>query len=109
MTRQIIFFHELGTNTCLFWDDAKGRFDGGKRPRIVFRMGLRPVFHWPQVQPQEQERPNRRRSSQEGARKKPFLGGSDPTLCGFRAAQRLRHRRSLPPKLFFRFVGFVAG
>jgi len=38
-----------------------------------------------------------------------ILGGSDPTLRGLAAAQRLRLRGSLPPKLFRRTVGSVAG
>jgi hypothetical protein len=35
-------------------------------------------------------------------------GGSDPTLSGLAAAQRLRHRGSLPPKLSSRFPRSVA-
>ncbi len=38
-----------------------------------------------------------------------FLGGSDPTLSGFSAAQRLRRRGSLPPKLSNKFPRSVAG
>jgi len=38
-----------------------------------------------------------------------FLGGSDPTLSGLGAAQRLRRRGSLPPKLSSRFRRSVAG
>ena len=39
----------------------------------------------------------------------PILGGSDPTLSGWAAAQRLRRRGSLPPKLSSRFPRSVAG
>jgi hypothetical protein len=39
----------------------------------------------------------------------PILGGSDPTLSGWAAAQRLRRQGSLPPKLSSRFPRSVAG
>jgi hypothetical protein len=38
-----------------------------------------------------------------------FLGGSDPALSGLGAAQRLRRRGSLPPKLRSRVPRSVAG
>jgi len=38
-----------------------------------------------------------------------FLGGSDPTLSGLGAAQRLRRRGSLPPNLSSRLPRSVAG
>jgi hypothetical protein len=38
-----------------------------------------------------------------------FLGGSDPTLSGMEAAQRLRRRGSLPPKLSSRVPRSIAG
>lgn len=38
-----------------------------------------------------------------------FLGGSDPTLSGLAAAQRLRRRGSLPPNLSTRVPRSVAG
>jgi hypothetical protein len=38
-----------------------------------------------------------------------ILGGSDPALCGLPAAQRLRRRGSLPPKVPSRIPRSVAG
>ena len=38
-----------------------------------------------------------------------MLGGSDPALSGFSAAQRLRRRGSLPPNLPSRLPRSVAG
>ena len=52
---------------------------------------------------------NRRRGVGMDGRENRFLGGSDPTLRGFSAAQRLRRRGSLPPKLSSRFPRSVAG
>lgn len=109
MIDQIFLFQGLRTNTCVLPHGAEGGFEGEKRPRIVFCFDLRRAFYWQRVQPQEQERHNRRRSLRRGPRRKPFLGGSDPTLSGFSAAQRLRRRGSLPPKLSSRIPRSVAG
>ncbi len=48
---------------------------------------------------QEKNRDNRRRSVGMDGGENRILGGSDPTLSGTEAAQRLRRRGSLPPKL----------
>jgi hypothetical protein len=37
------------------------------------------------------------------------LGGSDPTFGGFQPPNAFRRRGSLPPNLFIRFAGSVAG
>src|SRR5260370_34989806 len=47
----------------------------------------------------ERNQDNRRRSIGMDRGENRFLGGSDPTLGGLGAAQRLRRRGSLPPKL----------
>ncbi len=58
---------------------------------------------------QEKNEDNRRRSVGMDGGENRFLGGSDPTLSGFSAAQRLRRRGSLPPKLSNKFPRSVAG
>src|SRR5882762_6874038 len=82
-------------------------------PEATFRMDLRPDFQWPQVEVAGKERDERRRSFGAERGENRILGGSDPTLSGLAAAQRLRRRGSLPPKLSSRLprsvVGRVAG
>src|SRR5712692_8606026 len=75
----------------------------------AFRVDLRPGFHWPQVEVARKERDDRRRSIGVERGENRILGGSDPTLSGFSAAQRLRRRGSLPPKLSSRSPHSVAG
>src|SRR6266481_6888453 len=58
---------------------------------------------------QERNEDNLRRSVGMDGGENRFLGGSDPTLSGFSAAQRLRRRGSLPPKLSSRLPRSVAG
>jgi hypothetical protein len=58
---------------------------------------------------QEKNQDNRRRSVGTEGGENRFLGGSDPTLSGLAAAQRLRRRGSLPPKLSSRVPRSVAG
>jgi hypothetical protein len=62
-------------------------------------MDLRPDFRWPQVEMAGKERDERRCSIGTERGENRILGGSDPTLSGLEAAQRLRRRGSLPPKL----------
>ncbi len=87
----------------------KGRFDGEICHRSNVRLVFRPAFRRP---PRElsgnAEDPWRRRPRSNRGRK-PFLGGSDPTLSGLAAAQRHGRRGSLPPKLSSRFPRSVAG
>jgi hypothetical protein len=78
-------------------------------PEAAFRMELRPDFQWPHVEVAEKERDDRRRSIRTERGENRILGGSDPTLSGFSAAQRLRRRESLPPKLSSRVPRSVAG
>jgi hypothetical protein len=87
-------------------DDASGARRG---PNGAFRMDLRPDFRWPQLEEERKEGDDRRRSVRADGGENRFLGGSDPTLSGFSAAQRLRRRGSLPPKLSNRFSCSVAG
>jgi hypothetical protein len=84
-----MLFQGLVAPTTVFPGGAKGCFDGERYLRSDFGLDLRPVFCWPPAQPTEQEQHNRRRSIRRGPRRKLFLGGSDPTLSGLAAAQRL--------------------
>jgi hypothetical protein len=68
-------------------------------PEATFRTDLRPDFQWPQVEVTGKERDERRRSIGAERGEDRILGGSDPTLFGLPAAQRLRLRGSLPPNL----------
>jgi len=88
------------TSPLLFGDGGHGGLEGGKGTGRGFWLEMRPVFHWPPAQIPTEEQDDRRRSMGRGTGTKPFLGGSDPTLSGLAAAQRLRRRGSLPPKLF---------
>ena len=58
---------------------------------------------------EERKRDSRRRSVGMDGGENRFLGGSDPTLSGLAAAQRLRRRGSLPPKLSSGIPRSVAG
>jgi hypothetical protein len=86
--------------------DASGTRRG---PEAAFRVDLRPGFQWPQVEVARSEGDDRRRSIGVERGENRILGGSDPTLSGFSAAQRLRRRESLPPKLSNRVPRSVAG
>ncbi len=86
--------------------DASGTRRG---PEAAFRVDLRPGFQWPQVEVARTEGDDRRRSIGVERGENRILGGSDPTLSGFSAAQRLRRRGSLPPKLSSRVPRSVAG
>jgi hypothetical protein len=86
--------------------DASGTHRG---PEAAFRMDLQPDFRWPQLEVAGKERDKRRRSIGAERGEEGILGGSDPTLSGLAAAQRLRRRGSLPPKLSSRVPRSVAG
>src|SRR5713226_9157321 len=86
--------------------DASGTERGTE---AAFRVDLRPGFQWPQVEVARTEGDDRRRSIEVERGENRILGGSDPTLSGFSAAQRLRRRGSLPPKLPSRLPRSVAG
>ncbi len=58
---------------------------------------------------QQKNQDKRRRSVGMDGGENCFLGGSDPNLSGMEAAQRLRRRGSLPPKLSSRVPRSVAG
>ena len=75
----------------------------------ALRLDLRPDFRWPQVEVAGKQRDERRRSIGTERGENRILGGSDPTLSGFAAAQRLRRRGSLPPNLSNGFPRSVAG
>ncbi len=86
--------------------DASGTRRG---PEAGFRADLRPGFQWPQLEVARTEGDDRRRSIGVERGENRIWGGSDPTLSGLAAAQRLRRRGSLPPKLSNRFPRSVAG
>src|SRR5229473_918274 len=86
--------------------DASGTERGTE---AAFRVDLRPGFQWPQVEVARTEGDDRRRSRGVERGENRILGGSDPTLSGLGAAQRLRRRGSLPPKLSNRIPRSVAG
>src|SRR5258708_4045740 len=87
-------------------EDASGTRRG---PEAAFRVDLRQGFQWPQVEVARTEGDDRRRSIGVERGENRILGGSDPTLGGLSAAQRLRRRGSLPPKLSNRLPRSVAG
>src|SRR6266852_9143527 len=86
--------------------DASGTRRG---PEAAFRVDLRPGFQWLQVEVARTEGDDRRRSIGVERGENRILGGSDPTLSGLAAAQRLRRRGSLPPKLSSKLPRSVAG
>ena len=86
--------------------DASGPRIG---PEATFPLDLRPDFQWPPVEVAGKTRDERRRSFGAERGENRILGGSDPTLSGLAAAQRLRRRGSLPPKLSSRVSRSVAG
>jgi len=77
----------------------KDAFGTRRGPEAAFRVDLRPRFHWPQVEVAGREGDDRRRGIGAERGENRIWGGSDPTLSGLAAAQRLRRRGSLPPKL----------
>src|SRR6266481_8346763 len=78
-------------------------------PEAAFRVDLRPGFQWPQIEVARTEGDDRRRSIGVERGGNRILGGSDPTWSGLTAAQRLRRRGALPPKLSSRLPRPVAG
>src|SRR6266403_898256 len=80
-----------------------------RRPEAAFRVDLRPGFQWPQVEVARTAGDDRRRSIGVERGENRILGGSDPTLLGLAAAQRLRRRGSLPPNLSSKLPRSVAG
>jgi hypothetical protein len=78
---------------------AQGCFEGEVSSRSDFGLDLRPVFHLPQIETEEKKQHTGNGPFREEQGSNRFLGGSDPTLSGFSAAQRLWRRGSLPPKL----------
>jgi hypothetical protein len=86
--------------------DASGRRRG---PKAAFRQDLRADFRWPEMEVPRNEGDDRRRGIGVERGEDRISGGSDPTLSGMGAAQRLRRRGSLPPELSSRFPRSVAG
>ena len=87
----------------------KDAFRTRRGPEAGLHVDLRPGFRWPEVEVARTEGDDRRRSIGIERGENRILGGSDPTLSGFAAAQRLRRRGSLPPKLSSRLPRSVAG
>ena len=87
----------------------KDAFRTRRGPEAGLRVDLRPGFQWPQVEVARKVRDDRRRSIGVERGENRILGGSDPTLSGLGAAQRLRRRGSLPPNLPSKPPRSVAG
>lgn len=100
---------ELAAIGNIFEYAAQGCFEGEVSSRSDFSLDLRPVFHLPQIEPEEKQQDVSDEAFGEEQGENCFLGGSDPTLSGLPAAQRLRRRGSLPPKLSSRLPRSVAG
>jgi len=77
------------------------------REFLVWDCGQFSSSHVRELQEKKQDA-RRRRVGMDGGENR-FLGGSDPTLSGLEAAQRLRRRGSLPPNLPSGFPRSVAG
>lgn len=90
---------ELAAITNIFEYAAQGCFEGEVSSRSDFGLDLRPVFHLPQIELEERQQDASGEAFGGERGENRFLGGSDPTLSGFSAAQRLWRRGSLPPKL----------
>src|SRR6266702_2782137 len=104
MREESMLYSETCVVELFFVGGGDGRLEGGKCGRRCFCPELRPVFQWPPREMPSEEQDDRRRSMRNGTWRKPFWGGSDPTLCGLAAAQRLWRRGSLPPKGSSRIV-----
>src|SRR5579864_7482183 len=74
--------------------DAVHKDASGARicPEAAIGLDLRPGFRWPQLEVPRKQGDNRRRRLGTDKGENRILGGSDPTLSGFSAAQRLRRR-----------------
>ena len=101
-------FKDIEETNEKFRGGAKGCFGRRRGPEATFRLDLRPDFRWPQAEVAEKKKITGDGAS-EWSEEKRISGGSDPTLSGLSAAQRLRRRGSLPPKLSSRFPRSVAG
>jgi hypothetical protein len=100
---------ELAAITNTFECAAQGCFEGERPSRSDFGVDLRPVFHLPQIEAEEKRQHTGDGAFGEEHGENRFLGGSDPTLSGLAAAQRLRRRGSLPPKWSNRLPRSIAG
>lgn len=82
-------YSESCATELLFVGGGDGPSKGRKSPRCGLWSELRRGFRWaPREMPRGEEHGSRR-SIRKGTGRKLFLGGSDPTLSGLAAAQRL--------------------
>jgi hypothetical protein len=109
MRVEVMSVQEFAVTTNILEYAVQGCFEGERTSRSDFGLDLRPVFHLPQIEPEKKQRDASDEAFGEERGENCFLGGSDPTLSGFSAAQRLRRRGSLPPKLSSRSPRSVAG
>ena len=109
MRVEVIPVQEFAAIINVFEHAVQGCFEGERSSRSDFGLDLRPVFHLPQIEAEKKQRDASDGAFGEERGENRFLGGSDPTLSGFSAAQRLRRRGSLPPKLSSRSPRSVAG
>jgi hypothetical protein len=89
MRVEVMPVQELAAITNTFECAAQGCFEGERPSRSDFGVDLRPVFHLPQIEAEEKRRHTGDGAFGEEHGENRFLGGSDPTLDGFSAAQRL--------------------
>jgi hypothetical protein len=84
-------YSKILTRRVRSFEAAQKDASGTRRsPEATVRRDLRPDFQWPQLEVAGKERDDRQRSVGAERGKDRILGGSDPTLSGFSAAQRLR-------------------
>ena len=103
MTSEVTLFQGIAEASQCPRGGRKGCFATAIFARSGFLLVLRPVFRWPQLEAPRNEQYTRRRSIGGEPGENCFLGGSDPILSGFSAAQRLRRPGSLPPNGTSRF------
>src|SRR6266403_1969015 len=93
--RTAVYSRILNRRMRTFEAAQKDASDTRRGAEAAFRVDLQPGFHWPQVEVARTEGDDRRRSIGVERGENRILGGSDPTLSGLAAAQRLRRRGSL--------------
>ena len=98
--------HEVVTKTCFRTDSGEGCFGGENCHRSDIDLDLRSGFQPLAAEVPRQEQLKRRRNIRIGPGRKPFLGGSDPTLCGFQPPIAVgaggRYRPSCPAEFLTR-------
>jgi hypothetical protein len=89
MRAEVMPVQELVAVTNILEYAAQGCFEGERSSRSDFGLDLRPVFRLPQIEAEEKKQHTGDGAFREERGENGFLGGSDPTLDDFSAAQRL--------------------